>query len=528
MDYRLFIPCAGLGMRVSGIDDHVNKALLTVARKPIIAHILDRVPGSVTTVVALGHKGATVRDFLELAYPERRFVFVEIDRYQGPGSGLGYTMLACERELHCPFVFCSNDTIVLDNIPAPDANWMGYAEVTDTADYRSLRVRDDLVVEICSKGALGDVKPYIGLAGIHEYQAFWEAMHRGGEDAIKIGESHGLRALLGGKVRGRCFRWFDTGNVAAYGRAREALRCPDEPTVLPKGGEALWFLGTSVFKFSTDEKFIADRVTRAGLLSPYVPEIVAHRSTIYQYRKVEGEVFSRRADAGRFSYLLQWLRRFWQPMDLSTEERGTLRTVCDRFYRQKTLERVQQYFDRFEQLDAPETVNGVSIPRVAELLGRVDWARLCEATPTRIHGDLHFENILINADPKRPFTLLDWRQDFGGLHEYGDLYYDLAKLYHGLIVSHGLIEKGLFQVKREVDTVEFDLLRSQRLVRCEQVLRRFAEQEGYDLGKIQVLTSLIFLNIAALHHYPYSLLLFYLGKSWLFELLSIDPQYEVP
>ena len=26
---------------------------------------------------------------------------------------------------------------------------------------------------------------------------------------------------------------------------------------------------------------------------------------------------------------------------------------------------------------------------------------------------------------------LDWRQNFGGIINYGDIYYDLAKLYHG-------------------------------------------------------------------------------------------------
>ena len=44
--------------------------------------------------------------------------------------------------------------------------------------------------------------------------------------------------------------------------------------------------------------------------------------------------------------------------------------------------------------------------------------------PVNFHGDLHFENIIAN---KNKFTLLDWREDFSGLKNYGDLYYDLAK-----------------------------------------------------------------------------------------------------
>ena len=38
---------------------------------------------------------------------------------------------------------------------------------------------------------------------------------------------------------------------------------------------------------------------------------------------------------------------------------------------------------------------------------------------------------------------------------------------------------------------------------------------GYSLTKIRILTALIFLNIATLHHYPYSLLLYAVGKDML-------------
>jgi len=40
------------------------------------------------------------------------------------------------------------------------------------------------------------------------------------------------------------------------------------------------------------------------------------------------------------------------------------------------------------------------------------------------------------------------------------------------------------------------------------------------LKKVRVLTALIFLNIAALHHYPYSLLLYGLGKKMLHNELD--------
>ena len=43
----------------------------------------------------------------------------------------------------------------------------------------------------------------------------------------------------------------------------------------------------------------------------------------------------------------------------------------------------------------------------------------------RFHGDLHFENII---KTKSSYKLIDWRDSFSKSINYGDLYYDLAKL----------------------------------------------------------------------------------------------------
>jgi hypothetical protein len=164
MKYKVFLPTAGTGSRMKPFSDKINKGLLTLAQKPILSHIVEKFPAEVEIVVALGHKGNLVRDFLEIAYPEKKFTFVEIDKYDGDGSGLGYTMLQCKKHLQLPFVFFSCDTVVRQDIPLPVENWMGYAECPDVTAYRSIRLDGVNVGEICSKGAKGDVKAYIGLA----------------------------------------------------------------------------------------------------------------------------------------------------------------------------------------------------------------------------------------------------------------------------------------------------------------------------------------------------------------------------
>jgi hypothetical protein len=46
------------------------------------------------------------------------------------------------------------------------------------------------------------------------------------------------------------------------------------------------------------------------------------------------------------------------------------------------------------------------------------------------------------------------------------------------------------------------------------------KKEGYDVKKVNIITALIFINIAPLHHHPYSIFLFFLGK-----LLLENPYY---
>jgi len=88
-------------------------------------------------------------------------------------------------------------------------------------------------------------------------------------------------------------------------------------------------------------------------------------------------------------------------------------------------------------------------------------------------------------------------------------------------MSHELVDRNLFEVDHSMDKIHFDFHRKQNLVDCQKFFKTWVLQNNLDYEKVQLMTALIFLNIAALHHYPYSLLLFYLGKSMLF-----DPDFE--
>jgi len=521
VSYRVCIPVAGTGSRLGGLTRRLNKSLVAVANKPVLSHIIDAFPTDCEFVIPLGYKGDLVREFLHLAYPDRVFLYSAVTPYEGPGSGLGLSLLSCAHYLQEPFVFCSCDTLVDESIPSPETNWMGFAQVPDVSQYRTGRISGGRVVEVLDKGAVGDdLVAYIGLAGIRDHETFWGLMKEGGQDAVEMGESYALqRMVLSSRVGGYEFSWHDCGNPEALKETRLTRSDPHQPNILEKPNEAIWFVNGQVIKFSDDEAFIANRVARVGELSGFVPEVTASTPHMYRYRKVAGTVFSESVTLPLFERLLAQGQGFWQEKSLEPVEKDRFRASCIRFYRDKTLERVGLFYQTFSQLDGTQPINGVAMPALSNLLEAIDWDRLADGLPGRFHGDFHFENILWSPADGR-FTFLDWRQDFGGDLYVGDIYYDLSKLLHGLIISHELIARDLYSVNWTDNGITYDFHRKQILVECERMFLKWLPDHGYDRDKVVILTALIYLNIAALHHYPYCLLLYALGKSMLSQALS--------
>jgi hypothetical protein len=521
MSYRVCIPTAGTGSRLGGLTRYLNKSLVGIANRPTICHLIEQFPADAKFVIALGHKGSLVQEFLGLAYPDRDFDYAHVDPFEGEGSGLGLSLLACKQYLQEPFIFISCDTLVDEFIPPPDKNWMGYAEVQDLDPYRTLEVAYDQVIEICEKGVgkFPGHKPYIGLAGIADQEAFWMAMESGSSKAIQIGEAHGLRALLPKGIQAKSFAWHDTGNIDALNQTREIYREPDGPNILEKANEAIWFVGDHAIKFSDDKKFIANRIDRVEELEGFVPNITGSGANMYRYSKVDGSVFSDVVNLPLFEKLLEHSRGFWRLKNLNQYEQISFKETCMRFYRDKTYERVELFYANFYRQDGVEPINGIEMPLLKDLLNAVDWDWMADGLAGRFHGDFHFENIIWSQDEEK-FTFLDWRQDFGDNLTAGDIYYDFAKLLHGLIVNHEIIANNLFEVQWLKNEMTFDFHRKQSLVECENYFVRWLSQNSRDVKKTILLTALIYLNIAALHHYPYSLLLYGLGKSMLFKELK--------
>ena len=526
MSYKVVIPSAGLGSRIGPHTKFLNKALVTIGDKPAISRVIDKFAPEIPVVVLLGYKGDMIREVLVQLYPNRDITFIDVDLYEGKGSGLGYTLCKAEEHLQCPFIFIPNDTVtgvdIIDLDPKYHGNWAAYYRKTDTDNYnpenfRTLILSEDEneVVGITGKGTLNS-NIYLGICGVSDYADFWKAMKS--NDAIEVGEAFGLRALNYTKAI-RINEWYDSGSLENLEIAKEKFKSA-EHNILEKEDEAIWFLGDDVLKFSIHEDFISDRVERLKYLPEYLmPKLLGQGKYTYKYRKVKGKVIADTLTADRLRNLLDMCNSSMWSNNVEVSDEA--KSVCYEFYRDKTYTRLDHYMHRFEQYDDAKTLNGIQVESVRALLGKVDWEELCESPHwSPFHGDFHGENII--ADEKGGFTLLDWRQCFGkNSKKYGDAYYDLAKLRHGLLVNHGVVNANDFTINELAHNYVFvSIKQHSNLLECDAELDRWLVENSFDPKKVKLLTALIYLNICGLHDYPYAKFLYLYGQHLLNEFLS--------
>ena len=109
MSYKVVIPSAGLGSRIGPHAKFLNKALVPIGDQPEISRVIDKFSSNVPIVVLLGYKVGMIREVLEPLYPDREVDFIDVDLYQGEGSGLGYTLCKAEDYLQSPFIFIAEN-----------------------------------------------------------------------------------------------------------------------------------------------------------------------------------------------------------------------------------------------------------------------------------------------------------------------------------------------------------------------------------------------------------------------------------
>ena len=193
---------------------------------------------------------------------------------------------------------------------------------------------------------------------------------------------------------------------------------------------------------------------------------------------------------------------------------------CLNMYKIKTYERIKKFQDT--NLDKINFINGIFVEPIIKIMNKIDWEYIVTtAIPTNFHGDLQPENILIGKDNE--IFLLDWRESFGDDLKIGDFYYDLSKLYHGLLINGTIVKEKKFSLKIKDNRGEISYLLKSNLLDFDKILESFCKKHRIDYEKVELLGILHYVNIAEFYKYTepeYSKFIFLLGKLLMTECLS--------
>lgn len=512
---KVLITTSGLGSRLGEITKYTNKSLIRLGDKGIISHIIDQYKNA-DFVITLGHHGDLVKQYLEISHPNINFQFVYVDPYEGEGSGLIKSMSFAENYLQCPFIFHACDTVAYFDVNNINENWMGCVTSNQPDIFRTVCVNNGEIHKINEKGEINYDFAYVGIAGIYDYKIFWKELNKlNNLNLCDSSDCHVfIEMLKTSKIHVKKIeKWYDTGSVLNLNNARNEFN--QTYTVLDKPEETIYFFDEHVIKFFHDPTIVENRIKRSEKLKNLTPKIIKSTKNFYKYELFDGELLSKVLTEDKLKKLIEWGdEKLWKK---TNEDIKIFQKTCHNFYYDKSILRIKKYLKDNSQIDKIDIINEITVPTYEEIFNSIDWNLIITTEPTHFHGDFILDNILFKNNE---FILLDWRQDFGGNILSGDKYYDLSKLNHNLILNHDILNNNHFFIKTKNNKIYCDVYRSHNLVQYQETYLKILKERNINIHKINILTSLIWMNMSPLHEYPLNHFLYYFGKYNLWREIS--------
>lgn len=510
--YKLCILAAGKGTRNTSVEG-LHKSLLPLENKAVISHIIKSVPDTIEIVIAVGYKAEQVKSYVTEIFPRRDIKFVNIKNYEGPGSGPGLSLLKCKKHLQSPFIFTSADTLVKESFVFEELeeNWLGVSHVNMEESLKYCLVKGSKYLDRLYYGT-GN-RAYVGMAGIYDYKDFWKSLedHKIIKDEYQV--VHGFDGL--DKIRLVNFTWFDTGNNEAYEKTRKHF---SNEVVAVKNKEAIFLEEGKIIKYYDNGEKAQKRVKRTKYLNGHAPTVTQLNDNMYSYNRVEGKVLSNVLDDNILKDILSFFKNKFATERFKKTDKFL--DDCKSMYYTKTYNRIKFFADT--PLDKIKYINGVKVKGINKLLDSINWDSIYDnAIPSRFHGDFQPENIIYDNND---FKLIDWRESFGQSLDIGDLYYDLGKLHHALLINGQVVlSKGYnYEIVNNRAYVDYNI--KSNLLFLVNHFEIFCKENDLNWDNIEILSILQYIGICSLyeeyHEGKYGEFLFLLGKYLLTKKLN--------
>lgn len=287
------IPSAGIGSRLDLHTKHFNKSMIQLGDTPVISKIIDSYPKNTKFIVIIGYKGVHIKEYLRLVYPKRNIKIVKVDLFDGPGSGLSYSLSKSLKLIKEPFFFHANDTIFTDKnfyknintdtmfLHKENCDTMKYATVEISKKYKKIHNKLNYLRK--------DFYNYTGVAFVKNFLKFKKIII---DFKKNEGELSYFKSLKPQDINFKFIKnWYDIGSKQTKENAEKFFS--NSRSILPKYDQGIFFKNNKVYKFFTNKEVINKRYKRSKLLKPFVPNLIKKTKYFYVYDYQKGTVFSK-------------------------------------------------------------------------------------------------------------------------------------------------------------------------------------------------------------------------------------------
>lgn len=220
---KAILPVAGAGSRLRPLTNTQPKTLVSVAGKPILGHILDRlVPVGVTEVVLIiGQWGERIVEYVNKQYPSLKVTAIEQDEPKGLGHAIYLAHPAFSADE--PVLIVLGDTIFHADLATPieaGQSAIGVRRVPNPSDFGVVQLDGERVERLIEKPAEPPTDlAIVGLYYVRRSGLLFDAMAEIIEENVRVkGEyqlTDGLQRMIEKGEQLRTFpvdNWWDCGN----------------------------------------------------------------------------------------------------------------------------------------------------------------------------------------------------------------------------------------------------------------------------------------------------------------------------
>ena len=501
----VLILAAGLGSRLGRLTDNINKAQIPINNKAIISKIIEKFPENYDFFIALGYKGEELKEYCELAFPNLKISYLNIDDYDHPESGPGTSAIKFKENLQRPFYITVADCIIDSDIPHIDGNWLGVQATSYPEKYATLDVDlNNNIISFSEKSKKGYDYAFIGIASIWDYSVFWKELENNMKNGELVHAFNNLKSYPSFKAKK--LKWLDTGNLDDLNTTKIYFK--DRPLSLSKVTGEITYKESRFIKFNPNPEVIDNLASRAKKLKTLIPSNFKQTKNFIAYDWEQGKTIYNYNSLKVYKKFL----KFFENILKNSEIKSITKKAVDEFYVSKTQSRKEKFIQKYGEryLKNQFVINGKSYESFESILNDIDYSSLYKSSIYNyFHGDLQFDNIIYN-DEKENFTYIDWRESFAGNTKEGDIYYDLSKLYGGLLMPYNLMKKeDLLKYEEGDSLINFSYKEEKSLLDFKIYYENWIREQGYDLSKIRLITALIYLNMSPLHDEKFGKILWF-------------------